>query len=232
MKIQVITQIQIFPIRGLLLIEPLLSLRLNITKFLLVDAVLAITAIPILFFLRRKTFHVHSSSKDKLLEKNSYKLPEKEKLLELEKFAILKGSGIEYSSLIGDWKFIHLWENNHDHKDSVFSYLLRVFSATLKLKEDFSTEHPTNFFIKTSIQFGIISMEFSGSACLKGKQPLLAYFFDLIELKLGSLILLTKSLNEPVDKKKPFFSLIASKSSEGWLTARGKGGALVLWNKD
>ena len=205
---------------------------MNITKFLLVDAALTITVIPILFLLRRKTIHVQSSNKVKLLEKNSCKLPEKEKLLELEKFAISKGSGIEYNSLIGDWKFIHLWGKNYEYKDSVFSSLLRLFSATLKLKEDFSTEHPTNFFIKTSIQFGIISMEFSGSACLKGKQPLLAYFFDLIELKLGSLILLTKSLKEPVDKKKPFFSFIASKSSEGWLTARVKGGALVLWNKD
>tara|TARA_Y100001968_G_scaffold131207_1_gene119752 strand:- start:90 stop:209 length:120 start_codon:yes stop_codon:yes gene_type:complete len=39
-------------------------------------------------------------------------------------------------------------------------------------------------------------------------------------------------MNEPVDKNKPFFSMIAPKSSEGLLSARGQGGALILWNKD
>ena len=205
---------------------------MSLTKLLLIEAALTITAISILFLLQSKTSPVESSIKDKLLKNTPFKLPGKEKLLELEKLAISKGSGIEYNSLIGDWKFISILEKNNDYKDSVFSSLLRVFSATLKFKEAFSTEHPTNYLIKTSIQFGIISMEFSGSAYLKGKQPLLSFFFDLIEFKLGSVILLSRSLNEPVDENKPFFSMIASKSSEGWLSARGQGGALVIWNKD
>tara|TARA_B100000579_G_C22583472_1_gene734648 strand:+ start:96 stop:713 length:618 start_codon:yes stop_codon:yes gene_type:complete len=204
----------------------------NITKLLLIEAALTITAIPILFLLQSKNHTAQSFIDDKLLKNTHYKLPEIEKLLELEKLAILKGSGIEYNLLIGDWKFISVWKKNDYYKDSVFSYLLRVFSATLKFKEGLSTKNPTNYLIKTSIQFGIISMEFSGSAYLKGKQPLLSYFIDLIEFKLGSLILLSRSLNEPVDKNKPFFSMIASKSSEGWLSARGQGGALVIWSKD
>ena len=205
---------------------------MSLTKLLLIEAALTITAISILFLLQSKTSPVESSIKDKLLKNTPYKFPGKKNLLELEKLAITKGSGIEYNSLIGDWKFISIWEKNNDYKESVLSSLLRVFSATLKFKEPLTTEHPTNYLIKASIQFGIISMEFSGSACLKGKQPLLSFFFDLIEFKLGSMILLSRSMNEPVDKNKPFFSMIALKDSEGWLSARGQGGALVIWNKD
>jgi len=38
-------------------------------------------------------------------------------------------------------------------------------------------------------------------------------------------------MKEPVDKK-AIFSMIASKNNEGWLSARGQGGELILWNKD
>ncbi len=199
---------------------------MSITKFLLIDVALAIAATPILFLLQRKNYPVKSSIKSP-----PYKLPKKENLLELEKLAILQGSGIKCNSLIGEWKFISIWEKDNDYKDSVFSSLLRVFSATIEFKENFSTENSNNLFIKTSIQFGIISIEFSGCAYLKGKQPLLSFFFDLIELKSGSKILLRRSLNEPPNKKKPFFSLIAFKGKEGWLSARGQRGGLVLWKK-
>ena len=86
--------------------------------------------------------------------------------------------------------------------------------------------------IITSIQFGLVSIKFSGAGYLKGKQPLLTYFFNLIELKSGSNILLARRLKEPADKEKPFFSLIASEDNGRWLSARGQGGSLLLWLKD
>ena len=64
---------------------------MNISKFLLIDAVLVIAAIPLLFFLtgsNNKTPFMRSSSKEKLLRESPCKLPDKEKLIELEKLAI------------------------------------------------------------------------------------------------------------------------------------------------
>ena len=206
---------------------------MNITKFLLTDLALTIPAFLLLFLLKSgKTNHLNSSIKEKALKKNFSKLPNKEKLLELEKLSKVKGSGIEYNLLMGDWKFISVWKNDKDNEDSLFSSLLRIFSAKLKLSKSKSTKNTNNLFIITSIKFGLFSIEFSGCGYLKGKQPLLTFFFNIIKLKSGSKVLLRRALKEPTEKKKPFFSLIASKESSGWLSARGQGGALVLWIKE
>ena len=58
------------------------------------------------------------------------------------------------------------------------------------------------------------------------------FFLNLIELKSGSSILLSKSLKEPLEKDKSFFALIASGGNGSWLSARGQGGALILCLKD
>ena len=180
----------------------------------------------------RKTSLLRSSKKEESLEKTLYKLPNKKKLLELEKIARDSGSGIEFDSLVGDWRFVSVWAKDTDKEDSVFSSLLRFFSANFALKKDFSTEHSPKFTISTSIRFGLLKIEFSGSAFLKGEQPYLPFSFNLIELKSGSNILLSKSLEEPVEKRKLFFELIASGRSGEWLSGRGQSGALFLWLKN
>ncbi len=205
------------------------------TKFLLIDAALVLAIIPILFFVngknKRSSFFGNLTTQ-KLLEKTSIKLPDKEKLLKLEKLAISEGSGIEFDSLIGDWKFISVWTKGNGNKDSIFSSLLRVFSANLELKKEISTEDTLKFSIINSIQFALFSIKFSGSGYLKGKQPLLPFFFNLIELKADSNVLFRRSLDEPEEKQKPFFALIAIEKNGAWLSARGKGGGLSLWLKD
>ena len=121
---------------------------MNISKFLLIDAVLVIAAIPLLFFVssgKRKSPFLRSSSKEELLRKASCKLPDKEKLRELEKFAIKQGSGIEFDSIIGIWKFISIWKKDIDEEDPVFSSLLRVFSAKIEFKKDLLIENSTEF---------------------------------------------------------------------------------------
>ena len=211
---------------------------MNITKFLLIDAALVIVVIPLLYLLQRKNQNSHSplfqsSNKEDLLKKTSIDLPDKEKLLKLEKIASSRGSGIDFNLLVGKWMFVTVWKKGNDDEDSFFSSLLRVFSANLELKKkSISNDHPLNFLITTSIKFGIISIKFSGNSYLKGPQPFLLFFFNLIELKLGSSVLLSKSLKEPVDKEKSFFSIIASGKNGKWLSARGQGGALILWLKD
>ncbi len=208
---------------------------MNISKFLLIDAALAISAIPLIFLLqggKRKPPLSTSSIKEKLLRKSSIRLPDKEKILGLEKLSKYQGSGIELYSLIGDWKFVSVWKKDIDEEDPVFSSLLRIFSAKIEFKKGISTENSTNVSLVTSIQFGLFTIEFSGSGCLKGKQPLLPFVFNLIELKSGSNILLSRSLKEPEGKEKTFFALIALEENGKWLSARGQGGAVVIWLKD
>ena len=71
-------------------------------------------------------------SKERPISKTTFKLPEKEKLIELEKLAENQGSGIKFDSLVGDWKFISVWKRNIDEEDLLFSSLLKIFAAKIK----------------------------------------------------------------------------------------------------
>ena len=207
---------------------------MNITKFLLIDSALVIAIIPVLFLLqggKRNSPLLRRSNKEELLRNTSIKLPDKEKLINLEKLAKDQGSGIEFESLIGNWKFVSVWKKDRDEEDHVFSSLLRVFSANIEFQKEISTNNSPKFSVITSIRFGLLTIEFSGSGYLRGKQPLLAFCISLIELKLRSKILLRRSLIGPKAKEELFFSLIALENNGDWLSARGQGGALVLWLK-
>ena len=208
---------------------------MNISKFLLIDAVLVIAAIPLLFLLKggnKKTPLMRSASKEELLKKSPYRLPDKEKLIELEKLAKNQGSGIESDSIIGNWKFISIWKKDIDEEDPIFSSLLRAFSAKIEFTKNLLTENKTELSVIASIQLGLLTIAFSGTGYLKGKQPLLPFFLNKIELKSGSKILLTRSLKEPEEKEKSFFSMIALEENDELLSARGQGGAVVIWLKD
>ncbi len=208
---------------------------MNISILLLIDVFIIVAATLILFLLQAKNkkrtiFQIFNE--EKLLKNHHYNLPNKNNLLELEKLAKKQGSGIEFDSLIGVWKFISVWKKEIDEEDSLFSSLLQVFSAKLEFKKDRSTDNPLEFEIITSIKFGIFTIQFSGSCYLRGKQPILPFFFNLIELKSGSNILLRKSLMKPLDIDRSFFELISLEENSKWFSARGQGGALVLWLKD
>ena len=207
---------------------------MNITKFLLIDSVLVFAIILVLFLLqgeKKISTFLRRSNKEELLRKTSIKLPDKEKLINLEKLAKDQGSGIKFESLIGNWKFVSVWKKDRDDEDHVFSSFLRVFSANIEFQKEISTNNSPEFSVITSIRFGLLTIEFSGSGYLRGKQPLLAFCISLIELKLRSKILLRRSLIGPKAKEELFFSLIALENNGDWLSARGQGGALVLWLK-
>tara|TARA_Y100001968_G_C19300832_1_gene688953 strand:+ start:102 stop:698 length:597 start_codon:yes stop_codon:yes gene_type:complete len=198
---------------------------MNISKFLLIDAALAIAIIPLFYLIKGKT-------KEDLLEKININLPDREKLLYLEKISMGEGYNIEFEWLVGIWKFVSIWEKDTEDKVSIFSTLLRIFSAKIEIKKEISPQNPLGFSISTSIHFGFLSIKFSGPGYLKAKQPLLIYFFNLIEFKSGSNVLLRRSIKEPIEKLKPFFAIIASNEIDKWLSARGHGGALILWLKE
>ena len=208
---------------------------MNISKFLLIDIALVVSAIPILFLIKggKKNYPLlKSPRKEDLIKKNSVKFPNKEKLIELERHAKIEGSGIKIDSLIGDWTFLSVWKKDIEEEDTVFSSLLRIFSAKIKFNKDLSTENSPRLSVLASIQFGLLTIEFSGSGFLKGKQPLLPFFLNLIELKSGSSILLSRSIKKLEEQDSSFFSLIALGESGKWLSARGQGGAIIIWLKD
>ena len=208
---------------------------MNIFKFLLIDLVLAFSAIPIILFIqaRKNSLPLFKSfNKEKLIRKTSVKIPDKEKLIKLEKKAENHGSEIEFESLIGNWKFISVWKKDLCEEDPFFSSLLRLFSAKIKFQNELSTKNTNDYSVFSSIKFGLLTIEFSGYGCLKGRQPLLIFFLNLIELKAGSITLLKRFLKEPEEKKKSFFALIALEENNKLLSARGQRGAVVTWIKD
>ena len=208
---------------------------MNISKLLLIDAVLAIAATPLIFLIngKHKTYnHFRSTNKEALLEKRVINLPNKKELLDLDKLARSEGRGIDLESLFGDWNFVSIWKKDAEDEDYFFSSLLRVFSAKLQLKKEIPHHNQPGFIISVLIQFGLFSIKFSGSGYLKGKQPSIVYFFNLIEFKSGSSVLLRRLIKEPKENEKPFFALIATDECEGWLSARGPGDSLIVWLKD
>ena len=159
-------------------------------------------------------------------------LPSLAKLTEFEKKARVEGSGIEFDSLIGLWKFNSVWKQGSDKEDSISSTLLQVLSASLELKKDTQNQEEEKFTIANAIKFGLLTLRFSGSANLERKQPLLPFSFDCIQIKLASMTILKRSLPEQDQKKRPFFALIAIDKNGKWFSARGKGGGLALWKRD
>tara|TARA_Y100001968_G_C19033132_1_gene560803 strand:- start:75 stop:584 length:510 start_codon:yes stop_codon:yes gene_type:complete len=163
--------------------------------------------------------------------KNKINLPSLKQLLALEKTAKVEGSGIDYDSIIGLWKFNSVWKKGSDKEDSISSTLLQVLSASLELKKDKQNPEEKSFFISNSIQFGFISLRFTGKANLERKQPLLPFSFESIQIKLSSITILKRSLQTNKQRERPFFALIAIDSKGQWLSARGKGGGLALWER-
>ncbi len=206
-----------------------------LTKFLIIDLTLILIGLPIILILQggiNKPSIFKHGNESNLPDKSSINIPSISELLELEITARSKGSGIEYSSLIGLWKFVSVWKPGTDNEDSIASSLLRLFSASLELRENQTDKDCSKFDIINSIQFGSLSIRFIGYGNLKGSQPLLPFFFENIELRLGENVLLSRSLDIPNEKDKPFFALISMQEEGKWLSARGRGGGLALWLKD
>ena len=206
---------------------------MNLTKFFILDGVFILFAFFIFILLREKIgkqlFGGYSAS---LNDKRFENAPNLEKLLSLEKAARKSGSGIEQDSILGLWLFVSVWKKETDNEDSFSSSLLRLFSARLSLQRLESSESFPSLTIENSIQFGSLSIRFVGFGGFKGIQPLLLFFFESIELKLGALVFFKRSLEAHQQKSLPFFALIGKAENGEWLSARGRGGGIALWFRD
>ena len=208
---------------------------MNLTNFLIIDFALVLIAIPLILFAqldRTKRFVWGELIGDQLLNQSYISIPSLNDLLELEKKALVNGSGITFESLIGLWKFAFVWKKKTDSKDSLFSFLLRIFSASLELSINQNNETSERYRLINSIQFGALKMQFIGCGELTGDKPLLTFYFDRIALSLGSNILLSRAIKIADKKNRPFFILIAIGEKKEWMSARGRGGGLALWIKD
>ena len=203
---------------------------LNLTKFLTIDAGLLLIGLAVFFIIQnrnsRNLFIGNFAEKSK---NNPYiNLPNKERLIELEKIAQKNSSGIEFDSLIGTWAFHSVWQPKSDKQNDIASSLLRLFSAKLELKRNGSDK----LAITNSIRFGLLIIRFSGIGKLRGRQPLLPFFFESIELIANSTVLISRPLETPEEEKQPFFALISMEENGKWLSARGRGGGLALWLRE
>ena len=208
---------------------------MNITKFLLIDLVLVFAIIPIFFSIQRKknnSFFLENLNESKKKDGQSIKIPTQKEILQLETLAQKKGTGIEFNSLIGIWRFISVWRSGSKDENKISNSLLRFFSASLELKQNIETKDSPMFNIVNSIQFGELSIKFQGSGDLKGSQPILPFFFKEIVVKLGTKTLFRRSLDIPKEGNRPFFSLIGMEENGQWLAARGRGGGLAVWIKE
>ena len=196
---------------------------MTLSKILLIDTFLILLLIPLILII--------NGSKNKEIDEKYKNLPNFKELIESEKLAQKEGSGIGFDSMIGVWNFISVWKKDSNIKDNLASSLLRFFSAKLEIKESHKSDESQKYEISNSIEFGLLTMRFLGSGKLKGRQPLLLFFFERIELTLASNILLSREFTKPIEKKRPFFALIEINEERGWLSARGRGGGLALWLK-
>tara|TARA_Y100001970_G_C14075122_1_gene771566 strand:- start:184 stop:690 length:507 start_codon:yes stop_codon:yes gene_type:complete len=162
-------------------------------------------------------------------------LPNYSDIIKLEKFANKEGSGITFYELVGKWKFQSVWKKGSDTIDNFSSTILQILFASLELSIDETTNDLSDelvFEIRNSIKFGLLTIVFFGKAFLKGKRPLLLFYFKNLYLKIGDFNIMNKSLEKIDLKKMPFFSLIAINKKKEWLCARGKGGGLAIWVRD
>ena len=149
-----------------------------------------------------------------------------ETILALEQTARSQGSEIQPASLEGVWRLKQTWTRDGNRPSPGTDPLLRSLGAQFSLSRS-----GDDWQIVNQVRLGGLSLRFEGPARLSGSRPLLLFHFHTVELKLGNLCLLSRSIPEPPSQRQPFFALIATSADGQWLTARGRGGGLALWMK-
>ena len=145
-------------------------------------------------------------------------------LLDLEKQARRAGSGLTASNLVGCWQLNTIWAKGQTKASVLNGWLLRRIGACLEI----SNGSGDRLQLRHAVNLSGLTLQFTGPGELNGRQPLLKFRFEQVELVLGPWTLLKRELPSPEDGREPFFALI-NRSAEGWLAARGRGGGLALW---
>ena len=161
-------------------------------------------------------------------------LPDAEALLELERRCRYLATGLDAEQLLGPWQLVQTWGKGQNQPAAASSWLLRSLAAQLRITAGPS---PGQLRLANRVSLGAFSLEFRGQGQLKGRRPLLVFWFDRLQLTLGNIALVDRAISKPETTKLPFFALIGrgnGAAGEGsparqWLAARGRGGGLALW---
>ena len=148
-------------------------------------------------------------------------------VLELERQARLRGTGLTSQTLSGCWWLNTTWSRQAKAAPKASTLLLRTLKARLELEPN-----ETDLRIANQVNLGPLQLRFEGSACLVGRRPLLQFSFSTVRVMLGSTRLFERNLAQPQPQRMPFFALIGLGKDASWLCARGRGGGLALWVKD
>jgi hypothetical protein len=173
------------------------------------------------------------------MESKEQGLPHGADLLAAERLSRQKGSGLTPEALGADWRLDQLWGKQRTAPPMApAAALLRSLKATLSIRPG---TQPTSLRLHNSVQLGPLKLLFEGPGQLTGRRPLLVFWFEQLEVRLGPWLLIQRTLPKPAEAKLPFFALIASGTSSGktsgekgeerWLAARGRGGGLALWRR-
>lgn len=146
-------------------------------------------------------------------------------LLQLEASARSQGSGISAEDLEGCWRLRQVWSKGSSHPAAASSWMLGSLQAQLLI-----SRKAAGLVLGNSVQLGALELRFTGPAELRGKRPLLQFWFERLELRLAQQVIWSRSLGKPEQRRVPFFALIAREPT-GWLAARGRGGGLALWER-
>ena len=171
------------------------------------------------------------------MESKEQGLPNGPDLLAAERLSRQEGSGLTPEALGAEWRLDQLWGKQRTAPPMAgAAAVLRSLKATLSIRPGTG---PTSLRLLNSVQLGPLKLHFEGPGQLSGRRPLLVFWFEKLEVRLGAWLLIQRALPKPAEAKLPFFALIASRSTRGsssgthgeerWLAARGRGGGLALW---
>jgi len=150
-------------------------------------------------------------------------------LLELERRVRQGGSGLSAPDLLGCWRLDQVWPKGSPRPSAFSGPLLRAVRARLEIGAPEGGQGDLT--LSNAVNLGPLELRFRGVGRLVGLRPLLQFSFQELQLSLGVLVLLRRTLPAPAPQRLPFFALIARDPS-GWLAARGRGGGLALWQLD
>ncbi|MEB3322546.1 MAG: hypothetical protein VKI81_06955 [Synechococcaceae cyanobacterium] len=160
-------------------------------------------------------------------------LPTADRLLDLERRARREGTGLGATDLPGCWWLRQVWGRGRRQPSAASAALLRALGARLEIAPAADAD---TLRLANTVNLGALQLRFEGEARLRGRRPLLVFWFERLRLRLAGLTLLERTLARPVERRLPFFALIgsgpAAGGEPGWLAARGRSGGLALWVAD
>ena len=148
-------------------------------------------------------------------------------VLNLEQTARRKGTGLTPDALVGHWQLQRTWSRRGAAASPLATGMLRALGACLILQ---NAEY--GLAITNLVSLGPIRLQFLGAAQLRGQRPLLMFSFTTMQLTVGSIQVMNKTIPPPKPTRQPFFALIGRGDEGGWLCARGRGGGLAVWTRD